>query len=406
MTTNHTFDYPNSRNIVRTVLDNGVTVLIYENHNVESVNIVGSLDAGSVFEHPEQNGLASMTASALMLGTVRRDFDALHTELESVGADLDINGGTHKVSFNGKSLAEDLPLLMDILADTLRYPSFPESQVERLRGERLTGLRYREQDTQWQARRAFRMALYPSIHPYHHGSSGTLETIPILTLQHIQDFHRIHYGPRGMILVIVGAIKADDALATVNACFGDWSNPDQPQPPQLPDVAPPTQTTRRIIAVPGKSQSDIMIGTLGPSRFAPDFRPATLANSVLGQFGMMGRVGEVVREREGMAYYAGSSLEGGLGPGAWLIAAGVDPANIERAIELSINEIRRRVSQPISADELADNQSYFTGSLPLQLESSGGIAATLHSIETYNLGLDYLLTYHDQFYAVTVEAVL
>jgi zinc protease len=158
--------------------------------------------------------------------------------------------------------------------------------------------------------------------------------------------------------------------------------------------------------VPGKTQSDLVIGSLGPSRYAEDYQAANLANSVLGQFGLMGRVGEAVRERSGLAYYAYSRLEGGFGPGGWSVSAGVNPANIERAIELCAGEIRRLASEPISAEDLADNQSYFTGRLPLQLESNEGIAGTLQIMESYELGLDYLLRYRDIIYGLTVDDVL
>lgn len=346
-----------------------------------------------------------MVAGALMTGAKNRDFDAIHDQLESVGADLDIGAGRHRATFTGKALAEDLSLALNILADCLRAPTFPRDHFERQRGERLTGLRYREQDTQWQGRRAFRRALYPEPHPYHYSTVGELNTVPDISRDQIAAFHARHYGPSNMILAMVGAVDTDAALELAVDAFGDWSNPDQPVASPLPPVEPPAQTRRESITVPGKSQADAIIGTIGPSRFAPDYRAATLANSILGQFGMMGRVGESVREREGMAYYAGSSLEGGFGPGAWVIGAGVDPGNVERAINLSVAEIRRLIEEPVSADELSDNQSYFTGRLPLQLESNGGVAATLHMIENYSLGLDYLLSYRDDVYAVTIDDI-
>ena len=168
---------PNARNITRETLANGVTVLVYENHHTQSVVLSGSLHAGSIYEAPGRGGLAALTSSALMRGTAGRDFAALHSQLEDIGADLGYSYGPHKVGFSGKALAEDLPVLIDLLADTLRNPVFPADGVERLRGERLTLLGYRQQDTRWQAGRAFRENLYPAEHPYHHSSSGTLESL-------------------------------------------------------------------------------------------------------------------------------------------------------------------------------------------------------------------------------------
>jgi zinc protease len=397
---------PGPDNIARVVLENGITVLAYENFAAQSVVIGGSVQAGALFNSPEQGGLASITAGALMRGTAKRDFAAVHTALEDIGADLDFGAGVHGTSFNGKSLAEDLPLLLDVIADALRSPIFPEAQVERLRGEILTGLQYRQHDTRYRANRAFRENLYPDTHPYHYSSRGTLETVPNLSVADIRVFHDLHYGPVGMIVVIVGAVKAAEAIETVQQCLGDWHNPEQPVPPVLPDVPGVSELRRVAVTVAGKTQSDIVLGVPGPSRAAPDYRAATLANSILGQFGMMGRIGDEVRERLGLAYYAYSSVEGGHGPGAWSVSAGVNPTNVDLAVERIVEEIRRLVRDPVTEEELSDNQSYFTGHLPLQLESNEGIASALYNIESHQLGLDYLLKVRDAIYALTADDLL
>jgi zinc protease len=166
------------------------------------------------------------------------------------------------------------------------------------------------------------------------------------------------------------------------------------------------ESRRQSITIPGKFQADIVLGVAGPPRSSPDFIPASLGNSVLGQFGMMGRIGDVVREKSGLAYYASSSLGGGLGPGPWSISAGVAPANIEKAVELICQELARFVSEPVRDDELADSQANFTGRLPLSLESNHGVAGALVNLERYNLGLDYYRRYADSINAVNVEDVL
>jgi zinc protease len=121
---------------------------------------------------------------------------------------------------------------------------------------------------------------------------------------------------------------------------------------------------------------------------------------------MMGRIGASVREELGLAYYAYSQIDGGMGPGPWSIAAGVNPANVGLAIERIIDELRRLTSEPVSDQDLSDNQAYYVGHLPLQLESNEGIAGTLHNMELYHLGLDYLITYRDQICSLTKEDLL
>lgn len=105
---------------------------------------------------------------------------------------------------------------------------------------------------------------------------------------------------------------------------------------------------------------------------------------------MMGRIGDEVREKSGMAYYAYSRLDGGHGPGAWSVTAGVNPVNVEKAVDLSLGEVRKMLDLHVTEEELKDNKSYFVGRMPLQLESNEGVAGTILSMETFNLGLDYL----------------
>lgn len=398
---------PSSANVTRQTLDNGITVLVYERPHVQSVVMAGSLHAGSIYDaNPAKNGLASITAEALMRGTQHRSFDDLHNQLETIGADLDVDSGRFKVGFDGKALAEDLPTLLELLSDVLRNPAFDQTQIERLRGQILTTLNYYEQDTPYLARRKFRQTLYPQDHPYHYGVSGTLETVPDLSVDDIRTFHAQHYGPQGMNLVIVGNVSADDAIATVAQFFGDWTNSDQPAAAAPPAAPSHTETQRVFTGVGGKTQSDIVMGTIGPSRLSDDYTAAVLANSVLGQFGMMGRIGDVVREQKGMAYYSRSSLEGGYGPGSWNAIAGVNPENVDEAVNDITEEFRRLATEPVSDEEIADVKAYFTGSLPLQLETNAGIANTLLRIESYDLGLDYLVNYHDTITSITQDDLL
>jgi zinc protease len=270
----------------------------------------------------------------------------------------------------------------------------------------MTGLQIRQQDTRARANRAFHEHLYPVEHPYHRSVRGTLETVPTLMLDDMRAFHRQTFGPQGMIVVVVGAVKTADAIEIVQSRLADWRNPAQPEPIALPTVPAPEETRRAFVPLPGKTQADLVLGVTGPPRSAPDYQAAVLVNSVLGQFGMMGRIGHSVREELGLAYYAGSSLDGGLGPGPWSVSAGVNPANVELALERIVEELERITTEPVSEEDLADVQSYYTGHLPLQLESNEGIAGTILNLELFNLGLDYLLSYRSRIYALTRDDLL
>jgi zinc protease len=395
---------PGADDITRVVLPNGIAVLVRTNFASPSVVISGYLNAGSIFEPDERLGLADFTASALMRGTQRHSFQKIYDSIESVGANLGFSGGTHTTGFSGRALAEDLSLLLDLLADSLRRPTFPAEEIEKLRSQLLTALAIRAQDTSDMASIAFDKIIFAG-HPYSRPDDGYPETIRAIKRNDLAAFHKKHYGPKGMTIAIVGAIEAQSAVDQVAGVLGSWKNPAQPEQPSLPPLTPIKETTRRHVKIPGKMQTDIYMGAVGPLRKAPEYMAASLGNSVLGQFGMMGRIGDVVRERSGLAYYAYSSLSAGVGPGSWEVSAGVNTANVDKAIALIQEEIRRFVQEGVSAEELADSQANFIGRLPLSLESNMGVANALINIERYDLGLDYYRRYEKLVQNVTAEQV-
>lgn len=405
MSSQITHSLPGADDITRAVLPNGLTILARPNFNSPSVVISGYIKAGSLSDPDEKLGLADFTASALLRGTARRSFQEIYDALESAGASLGFDGGVHTTGFSGKALAEDLDLLLTLLAEALRQPAFPSDQIERLRARMLTGLAIRAQDTGEMASLAFDQILYPG-HPYSRPEDGYPETVQAITREDLAEFHRSSYGPSGMVITVVGAVEPGQAVEKVVQMLGDWSNPDQSGMVELPPTGFPQEPLTRKVDITGKYQSDLDVGAVGPQRRSPDYLAAALGNNVLGVFGMMGRIGEIVREKAGLAYYAYSSLSGGIGPGPWSITAGVDPANVEKALDLIRSEIVRFVAEPVSEGELADSQANFIGRLPLSLESNSGVAGALVNLERYDLGLDYYRQYPDLVRAVTREQVL
>jgi len=395
---------PGSDDIHRTALPNGIVILARANFNSPSVVVSGYLHAGGLLDPDEKLGLADFVSSALMRGTQKRDFQKLYDELESVGASFGYNSGTHYANFGGRSLVEDLPLLLDVMADTLKNPTFPETQVEKLRAQMLTGLAIRAQDTSDMASLTFDQILYDG-HPYSRPDEGWPETVQAITLDDLAEVHRKFYGPRGMVISIVGAVEPEKAASEVERVLGGWQNEAQEDAPALPEFKPPTKTVKKHHSIPGKSQSDIVMGTHGPKRNDPEYMSASLGNNILGQFGLMGRIGDVVREQSGLAYYAYSNLSAGIGPGAWYVSAGINPSNVEKATNLITQELKRYVDEGVTPEELSDSQANFVGRLPLSMESNGGVAGALLNIERFDLGMDYYRQYPDLVKAVTVDEV-
>jgi zinc protease len=396
---------PGPEDITRESLPNGITLLTRSNFNSPSVVMSGYLGAGSIFDPLDKLSLAYFTCQGLMRGNESHDFQEIYNLLESSGASLGFGASVHTSSFGGRALVEDLPLLLQILSESLRQPIFPNEQIERLRARLLTSLAIRAQDTGEMASLSFDEIIFAN-HPYGRPEDGMIETVQNVQRSDIIDFHHNHYGPQGMVLVVVGAISAQEVIDQVQSYLGDWQNPKQSNPPELPPIHPLTQTVRKHVAIPEKSQTDIVIGTLGPKRKSPDYLAASLGNSILGQFGMMGRIGDIVREQAGLAYHASTSLNAWIASGSWEVSAGVNPKNTQRAIDLILSELKRFVHEPVSDEELADNQANFIGRLPLSLESNNGVANALLNLERFQLGLDYYQQYHSLVQEVTPTMVL
>ena len=396
---------PGPNDIYREVLSNGITVLARSNFNSPSVVVAGYFEAGALFDPDENLGLAEYTVLSLMRGTMNRTFDEIYHALESVGAGLGFNTGVHKSGFNGRSLAEDLPLLLELLSEALTMPTFPKAEIEKLRAQLLTGLAIRAEDTSDMASMVFDKILFKD-HPYSRPEDGYPETIQNIKRSDLVKFHREHFGPRGMVIAVVGGVEPEEAVRQVKRAVGGWQVRGQKETPPLPPLKPLKKTVSKHHRIAGKAQSDVIVGTHGPMRRDPEFMPASIGNNILGQFGMMGRIGDVVREKSGLAYYAYSSLSAGLGPGSWEVSAGVNPQNVKKASELIQDELKRFVQEGVTPDELADTKANFIGRLPLSLESNGGVANALLNIERHQLGLDYYHRYEDLVNEVSAEDVL
>ena len=222
----------------------------------------------------------------------------------------------------------------------------------------------------------------------------------------LERFYRRYYDPRNLTLVVVGDMEPDVVLEEMHRYFGDWLARGERVDWRLPAVEQPAEGKNDSVVMPDKTQSDLAWGFLGIERRHADYYPAFLLDVIWGQLGMMGRIGEKVREELGLAYYAYSRLDAGFGPGPWSVRAGVNPRNVRRAIEAIAAEAARLGREPVGEQELADANAFLTGSMPLRLETNEGLATALVSIEEYGLGLDYIRRYPEIIGSVTREQML
>jgi zinc protease len=391
--------------VVRHRLENGITVLVKENPASATVTMRGEIQPGGLHETPSTLGLAALTAAMMRRGTRRHTFQELNVALDNVGAALSLYAYADYTGMAGRALADDLDLLIGLLAEMLIEPAFPEEELQKYRGQLLTHLGILQNDTGYRADEAFNEALYPVGHPYAWPTLGTRETLATLTRDDPETFYRTYCHPETMVLSVVGAVQAERVIDRLAASLGSWRKDETPHPWQIPPVGSLEEIVERRVFISGKAQVDLVWGVMGMARSEPDYYAAMMGNVILGRLGMMGRLGDSVREREGLAYYVASSMPSGPGPQPWSVSAGVHPSHVDRTVELILQEIDRLRQEPVSADELDDCRSYLTGALPLQLETNDGMAGMLLAIERYGLGLDYLQRYADIVGAVTAEDI-
>jgi zinc protease len=397
--TNHTVNaMPGPDDTTRVVLDNGLVLLVRENHAAPVVVIEGHLPAGSVHESADQAGLASFVASMLTRGSAAYDFDAFNETIEGMGAHLGVSASDHATSVGGTSLSEDFSTLLNVLADVVQRPTFPAQHMARVRSQTLVQIQERDEDTEGVAMLRFRAEVFGD-HPYGRSGLGYATTVPTISRNDLVAFHQARYTPQGAVLSIVGDIETDRVVGEVTRQWRDWqgTRPDR----GVPSWAALDRVRQARVVLPGKTQADLVIGGPAVARAHPDYFAVRVANTILGRFGMMGRLGEVVREEMGLAYYVYSTQEAGSLTGVWYAAAGVNPAHVDQAVAAIQDEFARLCDEPVGDEELADTQAYLTGVLPLTLETDDGVASALLNMEWHNLGLDYLQRYNSLVYAIT-----
>jgi zinc protease len=269
----------------------------------------------------------------------------------------------------------------------------------------LTDLKEMDDNTRVVSERTWRELAYPEAHPYHRLSVGTADSVRNVSRDDLAAFHHDWYGPNQATLLVVGDVAFDAAASAAENIFGSWpSARTEPVESTLPASDLPAKQLREVDMV-GKTQADIALGLPTLDRAAPDYYALSFANHILGRIYFMGRFGEKVRDEQGLAYYAYSELAGGYGRGGWIVRAGVNPTNLDKALQSIDTELTRFLADGPTEAEQSDGVASLLGSLPRQLETNEGAAAVISEIELYNLGLDYLERFPDIVRSLTREQV-
>lgn len=389
---------------VREVLPNGTVLIVQETAFSPAVTINLAFRAGSLEEPEDRPGLAWFLARVIDRGTGSRTALDVAEALDDRGVALKVSTNRHVLTLSCTCLAEDFHDVFTVVADVARNPVFPPEEIEKRRAETITAIRQDLDNPGVRASEALQTLLYGASHPYGRPAKGSVESVERLTRADLAAFHRARFAPAGLSIAIVGDVGAPDAAAVVHAALDDWTAVAEPNRaiPPIPRRAARQETT---IEMPDKSQSDIAYGFTSISRLDPAYCSHWMMNNILGQFGLGGRLADNIRERQGMAYYAFSSFDPSLGPGPLVIRAGVDPANVPRAIAAIDTEVGALGREGATPRELAETRQFLIGSIPRMLETNQSIAVFLQTAEFFGLGLDYDRRLPSLLHAVTLDEV-
>jgi zinc protease len=369
-------------------LTNGLAVWIVEQHEVPVVQLNVIVRAGSAADPPGTFGVASMTAAMLDEGAGTRSALELADAIEFLGATV-----TTTSSFDYSAVRTSVPVArlgdtLPLMADVILRPTFPATELERLRKERLTALLQARDDPAALIQIAFPRLVFGPSHRYGTPAGGLATELKALTLDDLRAFHRAYYRPENATLIITGDVTPATVLPLLEKALGSWNGSAEamriasvPEAPQL--------TTRKIYVIdkPGAAQSQIRIGWVGVPRSTPDYATLEVLNTILGG-AFTSRLNQNLREKNGYSYGASSRFDTRLSNGLFYAAAGVQTDKTAEALREFFNELTG-ILKPIPLDELDKAKSYVAYGFPAEFETSGDLARKLEEQIVYGLPDEY-----------------
>ena len=386
----------------RHVLANGTVVISKTASTIPAVTIHVGVKAGSVYDSNARVGISHLVSRVLDRGSEDTSTEEITDALDERGVSLTVGTNRHVMNVSCTCLAEDFEAMLDLVGRIVMRPSFPGPEIETRRGEVLTAIRQDEDNPAAMAMQALFAMLYPQQHPYGRPAKGSVDSVSRIERGDLVQFHAERFSPSQTTVVIVGDVTGDRAASAAGRTFGSWAT----SPAADVTLAhPPRVISRqdRVIPMMNKAQADIGYGFTTIVRSDPSYYAYALMNNALGQYGIGGRLGDNIRERQGMAYYAFSSFDANIVEGPLIVRAGVSPANVDRAIAAIDDEMRRMSTEGMTPRELQDCKEYLIGSIPRLLETNGAIATFLQTAEFFGLGLDHDLRLPSLLDAVTLE---
>ncbi len=383
-------------------LSNGLKVMIYEQHDVPIVHLRLYVRAGSVLDGKTPKA-SSFVFALLQQGTTTRTAKEIADEIEFLGADLNASSSVDFGNVSLTVMSKHLEKGVEILSDVTLNPIFAESEVEFVRQQSLSRLKFSKADAARLSSEAFNRLIYAP-HPYGNSSLGTVESLKALTRDHLTNFYSTHFLANRSFITIAGDVETTSVLALLEKYFGAWVAHEFEEPSfQLPSRH--AQTKVVIVQKEGAVQSVLNIGHLSIARNHEDFIPLYVANTILGGY-FGSRLNLNLRETQGFTYGIRSGFDALRLSGDFNISTQVRNEVTGEAIAQILFEIERFLQDGVSEKELTAAKRYITGNFAIQNESASSIGIRLANVELYGLPKSYYNAYIDAINAVERQHLL
>jgi zinc protease len=384
-----------------TTLPNGLQVVVVEDPRLPLVSYRLALRAGDVNDPTDTPGLLDMVTELLNEGTTRRSSKQIADEVARLGATLTAGSNADYATVAASALAMYRNEILDLLADVVLNPTFPEAEVKLAQQNALQALRQQRSQPAFLANERMAQVLFGQ-HPYS-VISATPESINAMSHDKLLAFHRSLFVPNNAVLVVVGDVKRAELMQRVEGLFGKWAK-GTTEARQFP--APPVRTARALYLVdrPGSAQSNIIIANTAINRTNTDYFPMLLMNVVLGA-NASSRLFMNLREQKGYTYGAYSQLDALRLAGSFRETAEVRTPVTGVSLKEFFYELDRIRNEVVSEKEVRDAKSFLTGVFPIQIETQEGLINRLVQIKMYGLPNDYLQTYRDRINSVTAADI-
>lgn len=389
--------------VQRRTLANGLRLLVAENHAFPVATLDVMMPSGALAEPEARAGTAALVGGLLESGTATRDAAEIAETIDALGLSFESGSSWDTTLAGMTALTSRLEEGVEILADMVLRPAFPEREVERIRDERLAMLTQRRGDPASVADELMTRYTFPDGHPFGRRLAGPAGTLSTLARADVQAFHASFFVPQGAWLCAAGDVTMDQVVALAERWFGEWTG--APPAARVPEVPNRFDRTTIVLAHrPGSVQAELRVGHVGMERTADDFFAATVMNSILGGV-FASRLNMNLRERLGYTYGISSSFGLRRLPGTFSIGSAVQSDRTAHAVSEILRDMRRLQDELAPAAEVADAAGYLAGIFPLQLQTTDGLAGKLSTLAVYGFPDDYYDHYRDALLAVTPEDV-